>query len=152
MISGREGFAVTKYIKTPTGFLMVLTRGDDVLAILEELASREHVPSATFIGLGFAARAKFGFFDFKLKSYEPKEFFEVEIANLSGTIAWEDGRPSIHAHGTATDSEFKAVGGHLLELEVGTGSMELTILVRDTRLTRKTDPSVGGRVLQLPDY
>jgi len=142
---------MTKYIRTPAGYLMVLTRGDDVLTLLRDLACREDVPSATFLGLGFAARAKFGFFDFEAKAYKPKEFFDVEIANLTGTIAWEDGHPSIHVHGTATDNEFNAVGGHLLELEVGTGSMEVTVLVHDIRLTRKIEPSVGGRVLQLPN-
>jgi uncharacterized protein len=141
---------MTKYIPTSVGFLMVLTHGDNVLAQLEKLASEEGVPSASFFGLGFAERAKFGFFDFEKKAYDPKVFEDVEVSNLIGTIAWEEGNPSIHAHGTATDSRFNAVGGHLLELHVGTGSMEITVIVHPSKLSRAIDPAIGGRVLQLP--
>ncbi|WP_157814306.1 PPC domain-containing DNA-binding protein [Rhizobium sullae] len=52
------------------------------------------------------------------------------MARLNGTIAWKDGNPSVHAHAMAADASFSAVGGHLLQLEVGTGSMEITIASR----------------------
>ena len=34
-----------RYIKTPTGYLMVLRHGDDVLVQLEQLTVRERIPS-----------------------------------------------------------------------------------------------------------
>lgn len=143
---------MTKDIATPTGFLMVLTQGDDVLSSIKSLAEREKLPSATFFGLGFAARAKFGFFNFNRHLYDPKEFFNVEITNLTGTIAWEGSEASIHAHATACHNSFNAAGGHLLELQVGTGSMEITILVHEKRLLRAIDPTIGGKVLQLTNH
>ena len=32
-----------------------------------------------------------------------------ELANMTGTIAWKEGKPSIHAHGVVTDGSFQAL-------------------------------------------
>jgi predicted DNA-binding protein with PD1-like motif len=138
-----------RYSRTPTGFLMVLRQGDNVLTWLERLMIAEAIPSATITGFGFAGRIVFGFFDFEKKDYRPKAFDDLEVANLTGTLAWKDGRPAIHAHGVAGDREFRAFGGHLLELEVGRGSMEIDVEVMPTRLQRSLDPTIGANVLQL---
>jgi predicted DNA-binding protein with PD1-like motif len=138
-----------RYIPTPTGYLMVLTQGDDVLGELALLAHAEDLPSASFTGIGFARKAVFGFFDFDRKVYQPKTFENVEIASLAGTIAWKDGKPSVHAHAVAADATFGAVGGHLLALDVGTGSMEVTVMRHDRKLLRATDASIGANILQL---
>jgi predicted DNA-binding protein with PD1-like motif len=78
--------SIPKYIKVPAGYLMVLREGDDVFAELENLASKEQVPAANFTGMGFV-NAKFGFFNFKTKEYDPKEFKDVELASMQGSIA-----------------------------------------------------------------
>ena len=82
-------------IPTPTGFLMVLRQGDDVFARLEALMRDEAIPSAFISGFGFAGRVTFGFFDYEKKDYAPKTFKDVEMTNLTGTLAWKDGEPSI---------------------------------------------------------
>jgi predicted DNA-binding protein with PD1-like motif len=74
---------------------------------------------------------------------------ELELTNLTGTLAWKGGEPSIHAHGTAGDASFRAFGGHLLALEVGRGSLEINVTVIPTRLERTVDPGIGANVLQL---
>lgn len=138
-----------RYIPTPTGFLMVLRQGDDVFARLEALMRDEMIPSATISGLGFAGHVTFGFFDYQKKEYRPKTMHDLELTNLCGTLAWKDGEPSIHAHGTAGDDSFRTFGGHLLALEVGRGSLEISIVVIPTRLERAVDPGIGANVLQL---
>jgi predicted DNA-binding protein with PD1-like motif len=138
-----------KYIKTPTGYLMVLRNGDNVIASLEQLAVREQIPSASFVGIGFMREATFGFYDFGKKAFDPKTFNNVELASLTGTIAWKEGKPSIHAHGTVTDGTFNGAGGHLLGLTVGTGSSEITVVVHPKRLDRFVDPSIGANILGL---
>jgi predicted DNA-binding protein with PD1-like motif len=139
----------TRYIPTPTGFLMVLRQGDDVFARLEALMRGEMIPSASISGLGFAGSATFGFFDYEKKEYRPKTLKDLELTNLTGTLAWKDGEPSIHAHGTAGDDSFRTFGGHLLALEVGRGSLEIIVAVIPTRLERAVDPGIGANVLQL---
>jgi predicted DNA-binding protein with PD1-like motif len=141
-----------KYIKTPTGYLMVLRHGDNVIAHLEQLAIAEKVPSASFVGIGFMGEATFGFYDFGRNQFDPKTFRNVEMANMTGTIAWKEGRPSIHAHGIVTDGNFNAVGGHVLGLTVGTGSSEITIILHQEKLDRFVDPAFSANVLGLPGH
>lgn len=139
-----------RYVAVPQGFLMVLRRGDDVFAHLEALTRNEAIPSAMLLGFGFAGRATFGFYDFSAKDFRPKTFENLELTNLTGSLAWKEGKPSVHAHGTATDDSFQAYGGHLLALEVGRGSIEILVTVLPTQLERAIEPDVGANVLQLP--
>jgi uncharacterized protein len=138
-----------RYIKTKAGFLMVLRHRDDVLARLAELAETEQLASASFVGMGFVHRATFGFYDFDKKAFDPKTFYDTELASMTGTIAWQNGKPSIHAHGVVSDATFAAVGGHVLELEVGTGSLEITVTAHDQRLEREIDPGIQANILSL---
>ena len=139
-----------QYIKTPTGYLMVLRQGENVFTAIEQLASREKIPAANFMGMGFAGTATFGFYDAKKKAFEPKAFRDVEMGSVTGSIAWSNDQPSLHIHGVATDKEFKAYGGHLLAMTVGTGSMEITVIVHDQKLERKVEQPLNANVLQLP--
>lgn len=141
-----------KYMKTPTGYLMVLRHGDNVLQNLEQLAQAEKIPSASFVGIGFMSEATFGFYDFARKQFDPKTFRNVEMANMTGSIAWKEGKPSIHAHGTVTDGTFGGAGGHLLGLTVGTGSCEITVVLHPERLERFVDPEIQANVLGLPQH
>lgn len=138
-----------RYIKTPTGYLMVLRQGDDVIANIENLAKSEKIPSASFTGIGFASDVTFGFYDFNAKKFDPKTFNKVEMGSLTGSIAWNDQGPSIHVHGVATDDKFNTYGGHILSLRVGTGSMEIYINVNDQKLERKVEQPLNANVLQL---
>ena len=45
--------STVKRMRTPAGYLMVLTEGGDLFAELEALALREDIPSASFTGFGF---------------------------------------------------------------------------------------------------
>lgn len=138
-----------RYIKTPTGYLMVLHPGDDVIASIERLATEERVPSASITGIGFMRDITFGFYDFAKKDFSPKTFHDMEIAGMTGSVAWKDGKPSVHLHASAAGRDFAAIGGHVLDAKVGTGSAEITLVAHDRRLERKVDPDLGVNVLQL---
>lgn len=138
-----------RYIKTPTGYLMVLRQGDDVISNIENLAKTENIPSASFTGIGFASEVTFGFYDFNAKKFNPKTFSKVEMGSLTGSIAWNEKGPSIHVHGVATDDQFNAFGGHILSLYVGTGSMEVYVTLNDQKLDRKIEQPLNANVLQL---
>ncbi|MDO7874456.1 DNA-binding protein [Hymenobacter sp. ASUV-10] len=141
--------APAKYIRTPTGYLLVLRPGDNVLRELEELTVKEKIPGASLTGLGFG-HPTFGFWNAQTKTYAPQAFRDMEMASLTGSIAWKDGKPALHLHGVAAGQDFAAHGGHLLALEVGTGSVEITVTLHDQRLTRETDAQTGANVLTLP--
>ncbi len=61
----------TRYIKTSTGYLMVLRQGDDIFKQLESFAEREKIPSASFTGFGFV-NVTFGYFNRNTKNMSPK--------------------------------------------------------------------------------
>jgi predicted DNA-binding protein with PD1-like motif len=137
-----------RYIKVPTGYLMVLRQGDHVFAEIEKMATAENIPGATFTGMGFV-NAKFGFFNFKTKKYAPKEFKDMELASMTGSVAWQDGKASLHIHGVVTGKDFKAYGGHLLDATVSTGSLEIMVNLLDKPLKRIKEEPLGANVLQL---
>jgi predicted DNA-binding protein with PD1-like motif len=138
-----------RFLKTPTGYLMVLRRGDDVIASIDKLAQDEKIASASLTGIGFLGEVTFGFYDFGKKAFDPKTFRDVEMTGLTGSIAWKDGKPSVHAHATVAGPDFAAVGGHVLAAKVGTGSVEITVITHDKKLERRVDPEIGADVLQL---
>jgi uncharacterized protein len=137
-----------QYIKVPAGYLMVLREGNDVFREIEKMSIAEKIPSANFTGMGFV-NAKFGFFNFKTKEYDPREFKNVELASMSGSIAWQDDKPSLHCHGTVTGKDFQAYGGHLLGATVSTGSVEILVTVHDKTLQRVIEQPLGANVLNL---
>jgi predicted DNA-binding protein with PD1-like motif len=143
-----EPSASGKYTATTDGYLLVLKPGDDVLGAIKELAERERIPSGNFSGIGFVT-ATFGYFNPETKTYEPKEYKDVELASLNGSIAWQNDTASIHAHALATNRKFETFGGHLLAATVGNGTVEVYITVYKQRLQRKKDPAIGANVLQL---
>jgi uncharacterized protein len=140
--------AMKKYTKVPAGYVMVLRQGDNVFEEIKTFARQENVQGAHISGMGFV-NITFGFFDAKAKKYNPKEFKDVELASMLGTIAWKDGDVSIHAHGVAGDKSFQTYGGHILEAQVSTGSLEVLVTVHPQRFERKQDPRLGADVLDI---
>lgn len=138
-----------KTLRTPTGWLMVLTQGDDLIAELARLARDEDVPSASFTGFGFGGEVTFGFFDFASRTYRPATFTDREMTGITGTVVWKDGEPSVHAHGVGCGADFTVAGGHLLALTVGRGSLEMTLTVHAHRLARTEEPALGANILRL---
>lgn len=139
----------TRFIPVPGGYLMVLRQGDDIFAHLESLMRDQSIPAASIRGFGFAGSIRFGFFDFSRGDYDPRDFTDMEVTGLTGTLAWKDGMPAIHAHATAASRDFQAFGGHLLGLTVGRGSFEMTVTVHDQRLERHFEEDIGANVLRL---
>jgi predicted DNA-binding protein with PD1-like motif len=120
-----------------------------VLARLGTLMVDKDIPSAILSGFGFAGQITFGFFDFEACEYKPKSYKNLEVTNLTGSLAWKDGKPLPHLHATAGSSSFEGVGGHLLALAVGRGSMEIHVKVLPDRPERIADASIGANILHL---
>lgn len=148
MAQNQSNASSKRYTKVPAGYLMVLRQGDNVFDHLELIAKAEKIPSANFTGMGFV-NVKFGYFNQKTKEYDPRQFEDVELASLTGSIAWQDQKTSLHVHGVITDKSFQAYGGHMLAATVSTGSVEILITVHDKPLQRVKEEPLGANVLQL---
>ncbi len=138
----------SRYVRTAQGYFMVLRQGDNVIEHLEKLMLAEKIPTAIISGIGFV-NIKFGYYKQRRKKFKDQHFKKVELSSLNGSMAWENNRPSIHAHGVVAGRNFRAFGGHILEATVSTGSAEITITVINSQLERRTDPALGAPVLRL---
>jgi uncharacterized protein len=138
-----------KYVKTPTGYLMVLKPGDDVSAHLSELAEREKILGGSVSGIGFLEEVKFAYFDVQTKEYISKTYNDVELTNLTGSLAWKEGKPSLHIHGTVAGRDYQAFGGHILDSRVGRGTLELYVTVFDKALDRIFDTEINANTLKI---
>lgn len=139
---------VPRYVRVQGGYLMVLRQGDDILAGITTLAEAEKIPSGNFTGMGFVD-ITFGYFNFDTKQYDPRAFEKVELSSLHGSIAWQGGKPSIHAHGTVAGPDFVAYAGHILNGKVSMGSLEILVSVHDRKLERVNERQLGANVLCL---
>lgn len=138
-----------KYTKVSSGYLMVLRQGDSVFKEIETFAVKEKIAFASFTGIGFFGHVQFGYFNKDTKEYEPKDYSDVEAVSLTGSIAWENDRPSIHLHGVVGDKDMNTFGGHILRAAVGNGSVEIYIVVDKNKRERKNDPTIGAKVLEV---
>ncbi|HTF18360.1 MAG TPA: PPC domain-containing DNA-binding protein [Chryseolinea sp.] len=142
------GRTMKSYTKVSNGYVMVLRQGQHLFEELERFASEEKIPAANFTGMGFV-NITFGYFDFDTKQYLPGEFANVELASMHGSIAWKEGKPSIHAHGVVGDQSFETHSGHILKGTVSTGSVEIVITVHNKRFERRRDETLGADVLDI---
>lgn len=139
-----------RYTKVNNGYLMVLKQGDNLFEELQKFAATEGIPSATFTGIGFV-NIEFGYFNASKKQYTPKRYENIELAALIGSIAWQNGNPSLHAHGVGAGKDYKALAGHILSATVSTGSLEISIVVLDKKFERVKDEQIGANILELKD-
>lgn len=97
------------------GWLVRLDPGDEVLDCLTRLCEAEGVQLADVSGLGAAGDVTVGVFDTRSKVYASRRFQgEFEIAQLTGSLTRQEGRPYLHLHITiANPVEGVLAGGHL---------------------------------------
>jgi hypothetical protein len=100
-------------------WMLRLDDGQDLFEALSEFAVREDVRAGTIVfGIGMFRRATVGYWDGT--QYRPHEIsVPHEVAALHGTIARQDGAPSLHLHAALVGPDHHLVGGHLLRATVG---------------------------------
>jgi hypothetical protein len=116
-----------RYIETPTGYMMVLQMGDNVFEQLNIFVASEAILAASPTATGFG-HATFGFWTL------PKKPLIRRRSTMSRWGALLDRQPERKASHPSTRTAWQAknssaFGAHLLDLEVGTGSTEITLLI-----------------------
>lgn len=109
MESAREG----------ANWFLRLETGEELPGRLAEWARDEGIHAAAVLaGIGQIREGELGFL--KDGRYDVARFAgPLELLTLSGSIAWEDGVPSLHLHATAGREDHVVVGGHLIRATVG---------------------------------
>lgn len=127
----------------------VLGPGDEAIAALEALASRNGIKAASFVAIGAFSSATLGYFDRQSRSYERLPYAEqVEVCSLVGNIAWLDAKPKVHAHCVIGLRDGSTRGGHLLEGHVWP-TLEVRLEILATELVRLQVPEIGLALLEL---
>lgn len=126
-------------------------RGELVVEQLLAFVRKQNLRGGWIVGLGGLAWAELGFYDLQTREYSWKKIDEpLELTNLTGNIAWQDGKPVLHLHATVSDASFHAQAGHLKEAEAA-GTVEIFIhrWLDDKGLARQKDDKTGLNLLQI---
>ena len=136
---------------TEKGFVLVLARGEELIATLTDFCTRRGISSAVFQGIGAVERVKIGYYDLGKKEY----FFRsesgiFEVASMQGNVALVDNKPFVHAHAVLSrcDETCACIGAHIKEAFVAV-TLEIFLTVLDTPLKRTLDESIGLKLLNL---
>jgi predicted DNA-binding protein with PD1-like motif len=131
--------------------LLVLERGEDVLASLAGYAKEKNLEAASLQGIGAVSVARLGQYNYEMKDYRVVEVTgALEVTSLIGNISLREGRPFPHAHITVSNQEGQVFGGHLLEGTTCALTMEIEIKILEGRLVRSFDPRFDLGVLYDP--
>jgi predicted DNA-binding protein with PD1-like motif len=132
------------------GWVLKLELGESVPESVTAFCTRQGVEAGHFHGIGALLRARLGYFDMERRTYDQRAFEgPFEVLSVSGNIGRKsDGSLFAHTHCVLGDREFRAIGGHLFEGEVG-ATMELVLLRQEGTLQRGPDPVTGLELLDL---
>lgn len=138
-----------KYRCEGDNYLVRVEKGEQLISSLIKLVKDEDIQGAWISGLGGSLSAEIGFYTLDEQAYDFKVFDQLlEITSLQGNVSWLNGEPKLHMHGTFSDENMKAIGGHVKELTVG-GTCEIILHTFNTKLTRTLDDEVGLPLLDL---
>lgn len=127
--------------------LLVINRGEEVMAHLNAFAKEHQLQSAWVSGLGGAGSVTLGFYNLTTRDYEWTTCSDpLEILNLTGNLSWVDGEPFWHVHGTFSGQDLQALGGHVQSLDVAL-TCELLVTPLQTAMTRNYDEATGLKLL-----
>lgn len=139
-----------KYAPDDRGWIIRLQKGELLVENLTKLVKDQNIRGAWISGLGASLWVELGFYDLEKKQYIWKKFdSELEITGIHGNVSWEGDAPLLHMHGTFSDRNMQAFGGHIKDLQAG-GTVEIMLHHwRGKALTRSLDSETSLKLLDL---
>jgi predicted DNA-binding protein with PD1-like motif len=129
------------------GYFVIVKRGEEVVGALNTFANEQKLKTAWVSGIGGASKVTLGFYNLENKEYQWRTFEEpLEIVGVQGNLSIVGGQPFWHLHGTFSNQNYEALGGHVKGLVVGL-TCELFISPTPIGLTRKHDNETGLKLL-----
>lgn len=122
-----------------------LDKNQDVTAgIMEQISAGGK--SGMFSAIGALSSATIKVYDLENKKYSEKKISgNLEVASLTGVLAYLDGKPVLHIHVCLSDENFNVFAGHL---ERGVVSATLEVGFQESEgLTRKFNENIGLNLL-----
>lgn len=130
-------------------FVIVLSRGDDVLSGLTEFAETNHVTCAHFTAIGGVNGVRIGCYDRAKQMYHiiPVKG-QCETVSFIGNIALFNDKPTVHVHMAVSQSDGTVRGGHLFHANVWP-TLEIMLTVEPTPISKKKEEDTGFALLDL---
>jgi predicted DNA-binding protein with PD1-like motif len=130
-------------------WMIRLETGEELLESLGRFAEERGVHSAAVgMGIGQLREATLGYWNGQ--KYESNVWEEAtELISLAGSIAEDDGRPSVHLHASLGLRTHATVSGHVLRGTVGLLAEVLVETFPSRTFSRPLDESLGLRTLRL---
>ncbi|MFH1133598.1 MAG: DUF296 domain-containing protein [Nanoarchaeota archaeon] len=108
-----------KAFKRKDHYLIILEKGERVMETLEDFCYKKKIHGGVITGIGGVHKSVLAFFDPAEKCYKRKQFpAPMELVLLTGNITKVDNGIKVHCHAVLGLSDFRTVGGHLIESEV----------------------------------
>jgi predicted DNA-binding protein with PD1-like motif len=124
-------------------YAVVFGEGEDPLAGLCALARSKELSASRLAGIGGFSRATLGFFDPEARGWHHIPIDEqVEVVSLTGTVALDEGLPSVRVKCVLARRDGSVVAGHLLAAAVRP-ALELVLTEAPGTLLRCPDPESG---------
>ena len=140
-----------KYRLDKDKIFITLSRGDEIVECLSEVAIKEKLESGWVLGIGAMEDVEVGYFDFPTRSYQNQSFDgEFELLSLSGNITLKDDVPFVHPHVTFSGPDFKVLGGHLFNGTISAAG-EFVILRGNITIPRTMDDHIKLALWNLED-
>lgn len=118
------------YRKDGNNYLLVLKRGQPVIASLIAFMEKEKLPGASIAGIGAVQNTEVAYYDIEAKKYQYKTFGpSMEVLSLNGNMGYFENKPIVHAHICLAGPDYSVHGGHLKEANV---SLILEIFIAPT--------------------
>jgi uncharacterized protein len=130
-------------------WMLRLEDGQDVFETLRSFATAEGLRAAVVVsGIGMVKRATIGYWNGS--EYAPHEIREPhELISMHGSLAENDGEPSIHLHVGLVGPDHRCVGGHLLQGTIGVLGEVYVETFPGRVFARPLNESFGLRMLDL---
>jgi predicted DNA-binding protein with PD1-like motif len=129
--------------------MLRLDAGERLPETLVEWARQEGIGAASVVaGIGMVRDTEIGYL--RSGGYETAQFPEpLELLALTGSVAHEDGGPSLHLHLIGGRPDHSTVGGHLIHTTVAVLAEVTVETFPGRRFRRPADPARGIRTLDL---
>lgn len=130
-------------------YVIVIKRGENIVASLQEFCQKEGIGNGFFEGIGavdFAELAHYSVSDKKYSSFKLEE--PLEMISIIGDVFWGPEKELIiHAHASFSRPNGEMVGGHLVETKIA-GACEILFTPLHSNLEKKFDEETGLKILK----
>ena len=138
-------------------YVLVLERGDELMAEVKAFAERERLRAAEFTAIGAVSSARLAAFDPDRREYmEIADPGQAELVSLNGRITLpqdtqpEDppGERQLHVHCVLSREDGSAIAGHVFELVIRP-TCEVFVAEAAEHVARREDPDSGLPVISI---